>query len=102
MNQIDSLPDYGPEDPYWSSVSALYRAGVLTGDDIYGTFRPNSNIRRSELAAILVRLVRPEYRIQPDSPDPIVPDTGMDAFQLPEELPELDLCQRVMVPVRVL
>ena len=62
MNQIDSLPDYGPEDPYWSSVSALYRAGVLTGDDIYGTFRPNSNIRRSELAAILVRLVRPEYR----------------------------------------
>ena len=88
VNQIDSLPDYGPEDPYWSSVSALYRAGVLTGDDIYGTFRPNSNIRRSELAAILVRLVRPEYRIQPDSPDPIVPDTGMDAFQLPEELPE--------------
>ena len=33
-------------------------------------------------------MVRPEYRIQPDSPDPIVPDTGMDAFQLPEELPE--------------
>lgn len=35
---------------------------MLTGDDIYGTFRPNSNIRRSELATILIRLVRPEYR----------------------------------------
>ena len=62
VNQVDTLPDYGPEDPYWASVSALYRAGVLTGDDIYGTFRPNSNIRRSELATILIRLVRPEYR----------------------------------------
>ena len=89
IHQVDALPDYTSQDLYWNGVITLYRAGVLMGDDEAGTFRPDSNIRRSELSAILTRMVRPEYRIQPDSPDPIVPDTGMDAFQLPEELPEL-------------
>ena len=51
-------------------------------DEVYGILNGTTNY-------ILTRMVRPEYRIQPDSPDPIVPDTGMDAFQLPEELPEL-------------
>lgn len=100
IHQVDALPDYTSQDLYWNGVITLYRAGVLMGDDEAGTFRPDSNIRRSELSAILTRMVRPEYRIQPDSPDPIVPDTGMDAFQLPEELPELpfvDVASNILV-----
>ena len=83
IHQVDSLPDYSPEDLYWNGVITLYRAGVLMGNDDSGTFRPDSNIRRSELAAVLTRMVRPEYRIQPSTIEPIVPDTGMDAFKLP-------------------
>ena len=89
IHQVDSLPDYSPEDLYWNGVITLYRAGVLMGNDDSGTFRPDSNIRRSELAAVLTRMVRPEYRIQPSTIEPIVPDTGMDAFKLPEPLPKL-------------
>ena len=62
LNTVEELPDYGQGDTYWTEVCALYRAGVLSGNDNYGTFRPNSNIRRSELAAMLTRLVLPETR----------------------------------------
>lgn len=54
IHDVTTLPDYTEGD--------LYRAGVLTGHDEYGTFLPDSSIRRSELAATLTRLVRPEYR----------------------------------------
>lgn len=84
IRQVDTLPDYTEEDPYWDGVLALYRAGVLTGD-VSGRFLPDSFIRRSELAAILVRLVRPEYRIVPEENQSTC---GMNAFALPDPLPE--------------
>lgn len=42
----------------------LYRAGILAGSDRYGTFSPDSNIMRSEAAAILSRTVEPSLRKQ--------------------------------------
>lgn len=42
----------------------LYRAGILAGSDRYGTFNPESNIMRSEAAAILSRTVEPSLRKQ--------------------------------------
>lgn len=60
---IEDLPDYaslGKES--WEAVERLYRAGVLTGSDRFGTFDPNSNIRRCEVAAIVIRMVDPEQR----------------------------------------
>lgn len=91
IHDVTTLPDYTEGDLYWKGVIALYRAGILMGNDDAGTFRPDSQIRRSELAAILSRLVRPEYRIpaDPSAPEPSEPDTGMDAFALPESMPEL-------------
>ena len=91
IHDVTTLPDYTEGDLYWNGVIALYRAGILMGNDDAGTFRPDSQIRRSELAAILSRLVRPEYRIpaDPSAPEPSEPDTGMDAFALPESMPEL-------------
>lgn len=48
---------------YYTEVYRLYRAGIVNGSDDAGTFRPESNIKRSEVAAIVVRMMRPEKRV---------------------------------------
>ena len=40
----------------------LYQAGVLTGNDEAGTFAPMTNIKRSEVAAIVNRMMHAESR----------------------------------------
>lgn len=62
VKEVTALPDYGPSDPYWPQIQALYQAGVLTGQDAAGTFNPGSLVRRSELASLLTRLVLPQER----------------------------------------
>ena len=37
-------------------IYVFYRAGILTGSDAKGTFNPEANIKRSEVAAILTRM----------------------------------------------
>ncbi len=44
------------------AIWTLYRAGVLGGGDIFGTFYPNTNIARQEAAAILARMAIPAQR----------------------------------------
>ena len=60
INRIDdgAIPDV-LEDP---AVYLLYRAGVLTGGTD-GAFRPGDTIRRSEVAAMVVRVVSGYERI---------------------------------------
>ncbi len=48
---------------YANSVYTFYRAGVLSGNDQYGTFSPDTPITRAEVAAILSRIVRPSERV---------------------------------------
>ena len=43
-------------------IYLLYRAGILTGNDAYGTFAPNSTITRSEVAALVSRIAVPSQR----------------------------------------
>ena len=64
LNQIEtgSIPDVRSTDPYGPAVYLLYRAGVLTGSDESGTFHPEMNLRRSEMAAILLRMVKVSER----------------------------------------
>lgn len=59
MNNIsdESIPDVRLSDACGEAVYKLYRAGVLTGSDSQGTFYPNTNLRRSEMAAIVIRMV---------------------------------------------
>lgn len=59
LNDIHALPDEGDPD-----VLALYRAGVLTGTDAYGTFAGNKTLTRAEAAAICARILRPELRVE--------------------------------------
>ena len=41
----------------------LYRAGIMKGSDRYGTFRPDAAIKRSEVAAVAVRMILSEERV---------------------------------------
>lgn len=52
----NAIPDVKMDDACADEIYAFYRAGILIGSDEAGTFYPNSNIKRSEVAAILIRM----------------------------------------------
>lgn len=52
----DAIPDVKLDHDCAEAIYKLYRAGVLVGNDDQGTFAPNSNIKRSEVAAIVTRM----------------------------------------------
>ena len=56
INTVNNIPDVKSGDAYADEIFAFYRAGILTGSDRLGTFHPESSLKRSEAAAILVRL----------------------------------------------
>ncbi len=62
INHVTSLPDVDANDEYFDEICTLYCAGILTGNDAYGTFTPNEPISRAAAAAIVSRLALPELR----------------------------------------
>ena len=59
----DSIPDYPSSAAQAYAVYQLYRAGLLIGSgdaETMGWFLPNQMIRRSEVSAILHRLLAPD------------------------------------------
>lgn len=62
INRVASLPDVGERDAHAANIFLLYRAGVLTGNDSLGTFYPNKEISRREVAAIVSRMALPDSR----------------------------------------
>ena len=56
------IPDVKMADAYGPAVYKLYNAGVLIGNDAVGTFAPLTNIKRSEVATILNRMMHKENR----------------------------------------
>ena len=78
--EINVITDYGISDvvhgeDHSSAVYALYRAGILTGADSFGTFSPGSNITRAETSAIMVRLAAPAARVRTALPSKIPAET---------------------------
>ena len=75
-NEVDSLPDVEDTEEN-AAIFYLYRQGVLTGSDAYGTFHPDAAIKRSETAAILNRVLDPDKRktIEFD-----IPQTNKDIY----------------------
>ena len=61
LNSIPSIPDV-ENNGYGADIYYLYRQGVLTGNDSFGTFKPYSGITRAETAAILNRVMDPSKR----------------------------------------
>lgn len=66
LRRVETLPDVAADDPFADEIFLLYRAGILNGNDAQRTFCGESNVLRSELAAMLARLIDPAQRIGPD------------------------------------
>ena len=64
INDIDFVPDVKSGEDYSAKVLKLYKAGILTGNDAYGTFAPNSNLLRSDISAMSVRIAASTKRVK--------------------------------------
>ena len=63
VNAVEAIPDVNNTADYAPKLLALYKAGVVMGSDAYGTFNPDSSIKRCEAAAIIGRVALPEKRL---------------------------------------
>lgn len=57
-----AIPDVPSSDPGAWGIYTLYRAGVLVGSDIWGSFCPNDGITRASAAVIAARMLDPAQR----------------------------------------
>ena len=69
-----AIPDVDMSHPQASAIYKLYRAGILTGNDEKGTFLPNNPIKRSEVSAILTRMMNESARKDLDLSSVTPPD----------------------------
>lgn len=58
----NAIPDVKNTDAYSFAVYKFYRAGIMIGNDEVGSFAPDSEIKRSEVAAISARMVDKSLR----------------------------------------
>lgn len=66
VNDIDYdyISDVSERSEYADEILALYRVGILTGDERTRAFRPSDTITRAEAAAIISRVALPTTRIK--------------------------------------
>ncbi|MBQ8758884.1 MAG: S-layer homology domain-containing protein, partial [Clostridia bacterium] len=63
INTVSDLPDVPKDAEFADSVFKLYRGGILTGNDGFGTFAPSSELKRSEISAMAVRVADSSKRV---------------------------------------
>lgn len=56
------IPDVPADRPDAEAIYLLYRAGILTGNDEWGYYAPDSSISRAEMATLAARMAVPELR----------------------------------------
>lgn len=59
-----AIPDVKMTDTNANEIYTFYRAGILKGSDGYGKFYPSTNIRRSEVSAIITRMFETSARVE--------------------------------------
>ena len=64
LNEQTALPDMNNDDTYFNEILNMYRAGIISGSDNFGTFNPTTSITRAEFATILTRMVVPALRVK--------------------------------------
>jgi len=69
FEDINNIPDGSILDvkdnaPYTIYVYKMYRAGILTGVDALHNCKPDDNIKRSEVAAIISRMMNEDKRVK--------------------------------------
>jgi len=75
FEEINNIPngsilDVKNNAPYALYVYKMYRAGILTGVDALHNCKPDDNIKRSEVAAIISRMMDEGNRVKFDMSDP--------------------------------
>lgn len=88
FEDINNIPDGSISDvkdnaPYTIYVYKMYRAGILTGVDALHNCKPEDNIKRSEVAAIISRMMNDDKRIKFDMP-------GTSGKEEPKEEPKTE------------
>ncbi len=61
---ITDIPDVYDTTPYAYEILDLYNKGIAVGSDEYMTYYPDSQVKRSEAAALISRIVRFDMRIE--------------------------------------
>ncbi len=64
INNVSDLPDVVEGNSYYDSVTRFYNAGILNGNDEYGTFYPASTITRKRAAIIIGRIINKDLRLK--------------------------------------
>ena len=59
----NAIPDVSMSDDCASAIYKLYRAGILAGNDVNGTFSPLTYITRAECAVIVSRMAESNNRV---------------------------------------
>lgn len=78
VNAVTDIPDVYEGENYYETLMTMYNAGVVMGSDAYGSFHPDDDIKRCEVAAIINRTVFPESRLK----KALAPSPENDAFLL--------------------
>lgn len=64
--EVDSIPDVPSSAAYADGIYKLYCSGIVTGIDEKHNCNPEANIKRSEVAVIVQRMMVPEKRVRFD------------------------------------
>ncbi len=81
QNKVLYVPDVPSNADYRDKLLVLYNAGIVMGSDAKGSFHPDDNLRRSECAAIINRVMLPQNRLKKD----LAVESPRDAYILSEE-----------------
>lgn len=75
INSIEqgAIPDVESGSAFAPDIYAMYRAGILAGNDSKGTFTPKATIERRAVAAIIDRIANPAHRISVSLSTPASP-----------------------------
>ena len=100
FKEINNIPngsilDVKDNAPYAIFVYKLYRAGIVTGVDKEHNCKPDDNIKRSEVAAIISRMMDEDKRVKFDMTDPLsnngtVDDNDKEIINKTEETEDKD------------
>ncbi len=60
------ITDVNDYTPYQSDILRLYKQGIVNGMDAQGSYRPDEQIRRCEVAALVIRIVDSSARLTLD------------------------------------
>jgi len=71
--EADTFKDVFSSDWFVSAIYRLYKWGIMTGDG-NGYINPNSTVRRSEIAAIVIRMIDEDSRVKVGASNEPTPD----------------------------